>query len=97
LVPTDGTLKTKWQFKHDNQGNRVEDIGDRDDGSRTKVLYKYDKGKVVEKISYADDQFVSHSVYIRDNRGNIIERIDYKPSGSIAGRESYKYEFDSTG
>lgn len=96
-------------FKHDADGRRVEEViyGNNNDRSTTiyggraiSGIYKftYDpKGQMIE-ITYSEAGVVLNKwVNTYDDSGNVTEMAKYSEVGRLLLKESYKYEFDSTG
>jgi len=97
VVQMDGVLRIRYECKFDGEGNRVESIGNYENVFELKVRDRYEKGRVVERMEYENDQLSYRQVYVRDDRGMVTEQIEYKPNGTVSGRETYSYEVDARG
>lgn len=84
-----------WQntYNYDINGKIIEEYSYLDGMFAGKYLYKYDKnGDYIEIISYKDeeDTIPTKEIFIRDNKGNIIESKKYSYFGD--SRTIYKYD-----
>lgn len=96
-ISNDGSNHLSWFFKHDTAGNRIEEK-EFDDGTNVSITaYKYDaSGNRVEEIVKRRNMSLRKKVNGYDDKGNIKEMTEYMDSAVIK-KESYAYEFDSTG
>jgi hypothetical protein len=94
-------------FKHDPNGNRVEEVIYGNTGSATirsgraiSGIYNHiydDKGQRIETTFSESGLIRNKWIYTYDEKGNVIEMSKYTEGGYLLLRESYKYEFDKIG
>jgi antitoxin component YwqK of YwqJK toxin-antitoxin module len=97
---SDGSLKYKYTYKYDDNGNRIEGKSKRynsDGSSKYKRTYKYDdNGNTIKKKWYnSEGSFKSVITYKYDDNGNEIETKMYNSDGSLEYKYTYKYECDN--
>src|SRR5262249_20608523 len=88
---------TKYQYKYDSQGNRIEINRIGSDGSQiTKSVFTLDsKGNKVRQDVYNNDTKLQYRISIFDNNGNETESTYYSKDGSVQGKYKFEYlEFD---
>ena len=87
-------------FKYDSSGNRTEEADYTKEGNLSRrTVYRFDgNGFVKEMIEYASDGSVlSRYANKYDEKGRISEQRRDDSPGATARKDSYTYEFDSTG
>lgn len=88
---------TKFKYKYDNKGRRVEEAWYRNDGSLyLRYVSVYDKnGNKVEQPTYTENGVSERTVY--DDKRNEIESTYFRLNGSIAQKLSHTSELDTEG
>jgi hypothetical protein len=89
---------TRYIYRHDKEGKKVEEIYYRPDGSKgSRYVNIYnDKGKRIEYSVYgSDDSLLYKSVFKYDDSGNMIERQGLEGDADLSIKETNK--FDSAG
>lgn len=87
-----GKARSRWEYKYDIGGNKVEEAKYESDGSLSeKTIFKYDEvGNVVEEFLYkADGSLWLKFRFKYDAAGNRIEMATYD-LGGLSGRHTYK-------
>jgi hypothetical protein len=102
----DGTLISKRVNTYDSNGNRVESVHYKADGSLidgpkdpARSEFSYDsKGQVVELIQYDSKRsLVWRLTYSYDKNGNIAEISSYSRGTVLVSHRTFEYEYDSAG
>jgi hypothetical protein len=86
---------TRYVYKHDMGGKRVEEIYYRPDGSKgSRYVNVYnDNGKRTEYSVYGtDDSLLYKSIFKYDNSGNMIERQGLEGDSDLRTKETNRYD-----
>jgi hypothetical protein len=88
----------KFEFKYDDKNRLIERTQFLSNGDVLyRYVYKYD-GNQKEELLYLDNSSQPRrSLYILDDKGNVIEDTDFARDDSIQSKTTYTYEFDSNG
>lgn len=90
-------------FKHDADGNRIEETMYGNRATRGRAIsgifnHVYDqKQQRIETTHSAAGQVINRWAYTYDDKGNVLETAKYTRGDYLLIKESYLYEFDSTG
>jgi len=99
-APPDPRYTFKLIYKHDNKGNRSEELKYGNDTSlRVRTAYLYDdKGNKVESASHLPNakEASRRTLSSYDDKGNVVDETVYIGT-NIVVKQSYTYEFDSSG
>jgi hypothetical protein len=92
-----GLFSGRSTFKYDANGNRIESAYYGPQGLMW--VHQYDvKGREIEQARYnGEDSLEFRKVFIRNEKGNIIEKLTYDRNGSLKDRELSTYEYDDIG
>jgi hypothetical protein len=88
----------RFEFKYDGKKRLTEkkDFSSNGDLLR-RYVYKYEGNQKEESVYLANGSLSWRSVYVFDDKGNVIEVTDFTPDGAVTAKRSYTYEFDSNG
>lgn len=95
----EGRRQPNQRTTYDEDGNAVEVISFKDDGSVSgKTTYHYDaKGRNVGSESYSESGekvYTQRQVYTLDDKGNRVEVLGYQTDGTLSHRQVFKYDAD---
>lgn len=108
----EGKLAFKRVYDYDSSGNALREFESDYEGatsdSADKWVYRYDtKGNLETKLFYGTDGeenwendnygYMGKTVYVYDERENLIEKINYDSNNVIKNKENYDYKFDLKG